>query len=129
MGDLNFVIQSGKKRGGKKLDSVESQFFSNLIDDAGLMDLVFVGYEFTWSNKRAGKDFIEARLDRALTNSEWFDLFPRAVVYHPPVMGSDHSPLPIRASPAGRMDPNHLNSLEFIKKTRHVSNLYKKHGS
>lgn len=68
-------------------------FFSNLINNAELIDLGFVGYPFTWSNNRKGNKFVEARIDRALANPDWLAANPRALVYHLASMGSDHSPI------------------------------------
>lgn len=46
-----------------------------------------------WTNKRVGDDLIKERLDRVLCTSNWRVLYPTAVVFALPAVGSDHSPL------------------------------------
>ena len=41
------------------------------INKEGLMDLDLHGIQFTWTNKRIGNEFIQARLDRALISPDW----------------------------------------------------------
>lgn len=53
----------------------------------------FVGYPFTWNNRRAGKSNIQERLDRAFCNSTWRIQFPHTKVHHLPAFKSDHKPL------------------------------------
>ena len=50
----------------------------------------FSRYKFTWSNRR-NDNFIEKRLDRALTNDDWLDLYPSFVVKNIIWDSSDHS--------------------------------------
>lgn len=100
LGDLNFTLNGEEKTGGKPTDQTKSCFFNKLVNDAELMDLGFFEYKYTWYNKRENiKDFIEARLDRALANPRWLNLYPRDLVYHLPSVGSDHKPILLRTTP------------------------------
>ncbi|XP_057453803.1 uncharacterized protein LOC130745492 [Lotus japonicus] len=56
-----------------------------------LMDLS--GYRFTWSNKRVTPDTIEERLDYALANDAWDEVWPVTDVTNLPRYHSDHNPL------------------------------------
>lgn len=41
------------------------------MDDNDLIDIGYVGYPFTWNNKRGGRANIRMRLDRAIVNPRW----------------------------------------------------------
>lgn len=60
------------------------------------MDLEFKGPCYTWSNNQGGDNNIRIRLDRALANVDWRNLFPRAQVMHELKVGSDHCPIVIK---------------------------------
>ncbi|KAF7811130.1 putative ribonuclease H protein At1g65750 family [Senna tora] len=62
-----------------------------MVDANSLVDLGFSGPGFTW--ERGG---VAARLDRALANMGWRNMFPEASVLHLPPLKSDHSPILIR---------------------------------
>lgn len=63
----------------------------NAAKQCWLMDLGFFGNKFTWFMTRRGG--IKARLDRALGNQEWLDLFPCFKVQHLNKYLSDHVPV------------------------------------
>lgn len=50
--------------------------FYHCLEDCGLEDLGFVGNPFTWTNKQAGANNIQERLDRGVANSLWWSKFP-----------------------------------------------------
>ncbi|XP_031112000.1 uncharacterized protein LOC116015972 [Ipomoea triloba] len=78
--------------------------FRQWIYQEGLLDLGFIGAEFTWMRGNNTDSFRGARLDRALCNVEWRTRFPEAKVEHLPLINSDHAPLLIRSDP-------HLNTV------------------
>ena len=47
--------------------------FCNMLDEAGLKDLGFVGKKFTWKGQRHG-GLVRERLDRAVANNLWLTL-------------------------------------------------------
>ncbi|XP_074337163.1 uncharacterized protein LOC141674333 [Apium graveolens] len=55
------------------------------------MDIV--GHQFTWERGRDTNEWMEVRLDRALVNLEWLNLFPMAKLYNLEGTSSDHSPI------------------------------------
>ncbi|WOG82157.1 hypothetical protein DCAR_0101319 [Daucus carota subsp. sativus] len=52
-----------------------------------------VGYQYTWERGKGTPDWIEERLDRALTTAPWLTLFPMAKLYNLEGASSDHSPI------------------------------------
>ena len=67
--------------------------FGTTLEDCHLIDLGFQGYKFTWNNKRLGAANTRERLDRAVANKEWLDMFPISSVSHIFSHASDHMPL------------------------------------
>ncbi|WCJ29423.1 LINE-1 retrotransposable element ORF2 protein [Euphorbia peplus] len=95
-GDFNSIKTSEEKRGGswKTLDRCAS--FANWINDLQLVDLGFVGPQFTWFRGVTPRTRVACRLDRALSNTAWRLLYPEAFVRHLPRNKSDHVPLLIK---------------------------------
>lgn len=58
----------------------------------GLHDIKTIGGRFTWIGKRS-KYLIMSRMDRAVANSDWLEMYPTATVTLLPWIGSDHRPL------------------------------------
>jgi hypothetical protein len=53
------------------------QKIHSALEDCDIHDLGFVGDPFTWrNNHHEAARFIKERLDRAIANSAWRDLFP-----------------------------------------------------
>lgn len=72
--------------GGAQFVSSSSNAFNSCIDDCNLIDLGFSGSMFTWS-----KGDLRERLDRAMSNEAWLNLFPSSSVTNRPIPSSDHS--------------------------------------
>ncbi|CAM8944154.1 unnamed protein product [Rhodiola kirilowii] len=64
--------------------------FLRVLDECYLSDLGFVGYPFTYSNRRGGEAEVRARLDRAVVTVDWRRLFPRSGVKHVHLHAFDH---------------------------------------
>ncbi|CAM8972072.1 unnamed protein product [Rhodiola kirilowii] len=71
----------------------------------------FRGSTFTFSNKRKGIFETKARLDRALANQDWRNLFPAAEVIYEISGMSDHSPIVIKWEGDKRMKKLKLSVL------------------
>lgn len=99
-GDFNDVLYESEKQGGNVCDLTSITRFKDAIESCGLKDLGFSGYKFTWSNRR-GEAVIEERLDCALANDEWLDLFPSFSVHNVVWDSSNHLPIIIKASRRG----------------------------
>jgi hypothetical protein len=63
------------------------------LEACHLGDLGFSGSQFTWSNRRSDGSFTRERLDRAVADPEWCNIFPRVSVLVLAARTSDHSPL------------------------------------
>ncbi|XP_039057386.1 uncharacterized protein LOC120200684 [Hibiscus syriacus] len=61
---------------------------ADFVYDFGIRDIGFQGIEFTWN---WGLSY--ARLDRALCNSKWDELYPETSIHHLHRMRSDHRPI------------------------------------
>ena len=54
-------------------------YLYNCINSSDLVDLRYTSIYFTWSNIRVNRqDFIEMKLDRALVNQKWLDVYPNS---------------------------------------------------
>ncbi|XP_065625493.1 uncharacterized protein LOC136065776 [Quercus suber] len=67
--------------------------FRNLLDDCRLADLGFVGYPFTWNNKRPVLENTQERLNRVVANTSWREKFHASSMNHLFSHASDHRPL------------------------------------
>ena len=73
----------------------ESQMaaFRDCVQVCELNDLGFSGLPFTFDNKRAGHNNVRVRLDRALTDNSWRDIFSDSSVVHLVSPCLDHCPI------------------------------------
>ncbi|XP_057444657.1 uncharacterized protein LOC130736903 [Lotus japonicus] len=70
------------------------------------MEVAYAGYRFTWSNKRKAPHNIQERLDYALVNERWLDLWPISDVTHLPRHRSDHNPILLFCGTRRRSEPH-----------------------
>lgn len=87
-GDLNDIMYSFEKEGGKPMPSHFMSSFKDALDDCNLSDLGYYGDKFTWH-----RGLIRERLDRAISNEGWNNMFPQARVEHLEFHKSDHRPI------------------------------------
>jgi ribonuclease HI/exonuclease III len=93
MGDFNEIIQESEKFGAKRKSRKQMADFRAALESCQLEDLGYVGSHFTWWNMQEGDNFIKERLDRALANYKWMDLFPFRTVEVLAPRSSDHAPV------------------------------------
>ncbi|XP_030478213.1 uncharacterized protein LOC115695276 [Cannabis sativa] len=91
-GDFNEILRQKEKKGGQQKPRYLINNFRKALDDCYLREVEFEGNLFTWCNGRQDNLIFE-RLDRACGNSDWFDMFPAAKVFHLERINSDHCPL------------------------------------
>lgn len=91
-GDFNEIIDNSEKCGGP--DRAEGTFgaFRSFLSQNDLFDLKHSGSFLSWRGKRH-THLVLCRLDRALSNSDWADLFPACRSQYLKYKGSDHRPL------------------------------------
>ncbi|GKV39420.1 hypothetical protein SLEP1_g47185 [Rubroshorea leprosula] len=88
MGDLNLVGDSYDKKGKRPPLVTDRRLLEELTTSCCLRELAYRGARYTWS-----RGSISERLDRALSNERWSQLFPNAQLFHCTRIGSDHCPL------------------------------------
>lgn len=101
MRDFNDILDSSEKEGGNYRTLNSMHDFRSFVADSFLLDLGYIGYPFTWRNRREG-GFIQERLDRGLATESWINLYPNAQVLHQLLPGSDHSMLLLDTTPMVR---------------------------
>jgi hypothetical protein len=90
IGDFNEILSNSEKEGGNLRPQRCMQQFRDALTHCNLTDLGFLGDAFTWRRGR-----IRERLDRAVANQAWRDLFPLAGVINEDFWKSDHRPISV----------------------------------
>ncbi|KAL9663602.1 hypothetical protein QQ045_018992 [Rhodiola kirilowii] len=67
--------------------------FRRVVSDCALVDFGYLGYKFTYTNKRKGASECKSRLDRVLVTRSWLRSFPEATNNHLYTYSSDHMAL------------------------------------
>lgn len=67
-GYFNEVLNLNEKLGGKERQVNMVAEFRETLRECDLVDLGFIEYPFTWSNRRFGAQLIKERRDRFLCN-------------------------------------------------------------
>lgn len=80
LGDMNVVTSQSEKMGGRPFNPSQSKAFGRWMDTGDLIDLNAQGPAFTWTNDRHGIDLIKERLDRAVANPSWLEIYPSTQV-------------------------------------------------
>lgn len=92
IGDFNDIFEFDEKEGGRPKEKRKIDTFRSMVEECGLYNVSFQGQKFTWTGIREG-EVIRERLDRALVNFEWLQVFPRCQGFNLNAVGSDHSPI------------------------------------
>lgn len=78
IGDFNDLVSQMEKKGGRHHPGSLQHGFADTLDQCGLFDLDMHGYAFTWERGRGKANWIEERLDQAVTSNSWRLLFGNA---------------------------------------------------
>uniref|UniRef100_A0A803L1E6 Endonuclease/exonuclease/phosphatase domain-containing protein n=1 Tax=Chenopodium quinoa TaxID=63459 RepID=A0A803L1E6_CHEQI len=73
-GDLNLMLTSDEKKGGREFNLMEAEILRNVVNVCELEDLGYLGHPFTWTNNRGGEQNVQEWLDSFLANKEWRQL-------------------------------------------------------
>lgn len=65
----------------------------------GLTDMKSSGRQYTWTNKQEGAALVMSRIDRALVNERWQEMYENAEVVFLPEGEFDHTPILLRVYP------------------------------
>jgi hypothetical protein len=97
MGDFNEILFQHEKQGGTARPQQCMDMFREAHEDCDLEDLGYTCDLFTWWNHHHNADcYIRERLDRAVANTEWRNLFPGYEVRHGDQQHSDHMPIIVK---------------------------------
>ncbi|CAJ2669983.1 unnamed protein product [Trifolium pratense] len=102
IGDFNDILSVNEKKGRNERPNWLIDGFRKAIIDAGLSDVHMEGYPFTWFKSLGTPRAVEEKLDRALANGSWFQMFPYAKVENLVAPASDHYPILLDRDPAIR---------------------------
>jgi hypothetical protein len=98
VGDFNEILDHSKKSGAALRKEPQMALFREVLEDCHLSDLGYTGSKYTWFNCRQDAGFTKERLDRAVANIGWCNLFKKVEVYILAARTSDHKPLIITCS-------------------------------
>ncbi|KAM5573208.1 hypothetical protein ABKV19_012976, partial [Rosa sericea] len=101
-GDCNELISDADKQGGRAV--LDGGSFANWVDRNHMIDMGYIGADFTWRGIRNGEEILE-RLDRGLCNISWRHEFPYALVQHVARLKSDNCPIFINLCSAQTPSP------------------------
>ena len=93
IGDFNAIVHSREKQSARAPPYSQMDEFKEALERCHLLDLGFVGYPFTWNNKRPGLANTRQQLDRAVATESWKLKFSASVVNHLVSHASNHAPL------------------------------------
>ena len=89
VGDFNEITSNLEKKGGRKRPESSFLPFKNMISACGMIEFPHSGNIFSWAGRRrSGR--VQCRLDRALGNEDWHQVFSHTDVEYLLRWGSDH---------------------------------------
>jgi exonuclease III len=93
LGDFNETMWQCEHLSKKKRNEKQMLDFREVLSHCDLHDLGFSGTPWTFDNKQKGKDNVKVRLDRAVANPSWTNIYPQSHVTHLTSSRSDHCPI------------------------------------
>ena len=93
IGDFNAILHSSEKLSSRPPAYNQMDDFRRTLELCQLSDLGFVGYPYTWNNKRPGLANTRLRLNQAVASESWKAKFPVSTITHLFSHASDHLPL------------------------------------
>lgn len=79
-GDCNEILRMSEKEGSLVRPRNKIAAFQEALWDCGLFNLSYAGRKYTWCNNCKDSSQTRLRLDRAIVNGSWRDLFREANV-------------------------------------------------
>ncbi|KAL8151487.1 LOW QUALITY PROTEIN: hypothetical protein V2J09_021295 [Rumex salicifolius] len=80
-GDLNCILRIDERQAGSGLLHNDLPTFKSIVEDCGLLDLVFYGQNFTWSSDSRPGNYVAKRLDRVVMCIDAFAQWPNTLPY------------------------------------------------
>ena len=88
LGDFNAILYKEDRRGGNEVHDIETREMTDFIEHGGLSEMRWNGPYYTWTNKS-----IWSRIDRAIVNIHWYEVFDYTHNQYLANGLSDHSPM------------------------------------
>jgi hypothetical protein len=123
-GDFNETLDGSEQIGGNDRHEWCMEGFWEALEYCGLRDLGYSGLPYTWDNRHEGSANIKVRLDQALANAAWLDLYDIAVIMHVQMTQSDRCDVLIKFQHAIRVDQWGSGSQPF-----QYENMWRRHES
>ncbi|KAI3844889.1 hypothetical protein MKX03_008320, partial [Papaver bracteatum] len=103
IGDLNITINAQEKTSSaiSAQSSIKKRIKEWLLQ-TDLLDITFLGHPYTWSNHIQATHMVQSKLDRAMANSKWHEIFQSAKVHSLTAFGLYHSPILLHTNPVER---------------------------
>ncbi|XP_074290614.1 uncharacterized protein LOC141617329 [Silene latifolia] len=92
LGDYNEILFATEMKGGSR-PQWQMNNFRAAVDDCGLRDVPWEGYNFSFDNGQAGEANRQSMIDRAMCTGEWLEMFPYAKLFYLEREWSDHAPI------------------------------------
>ncbi|XP_074298813.1 uncharacterized protein LOC141629758 [Silene latifolia] len=112
MRDFNEVLFTNEMKGGERAQW-QMNNFRDTVDEVGMTELPFVGYEYTFDNGQAGSHNRQSRIDRAIMDEEWREVFPYAKLHHLDREWSDHAPIMVVLNERDRVESGGQSKFRF----------------
>jgi len=90
IGDFNEALSNDEHLGPTNRGEPQMRLFRECLEDCNLIDLGFCGPKYTWNNRQQGDYNICVRLDRAVANGHFTQLFDDIQVENIITTSSDH---------------------------------------
>ncbi|XP_059429046.1 uncharacterized protein LOC132162844 [Corylus avellana] len=116
IGDFNEIVEQEEKVGGDVRRESQMEQFRMVLEDCGLSDMGYKGSKFTWTNCHKDGTFMKERLDRAVANRAWCEMYINREVQVLAARSSDHKPLLLKIFDAEIAQPNYHKSFKFEAK-------------
>ncbi|XP_031116528.1 uncharacterized protein LOC116020187 [Ipomoea triloba] len=114
MGDFNDIMHLNEKRGGNPQPVRLIRGFCEAVEESGLKDFAFEGYQYTWERCKGSPNWVEAKLDRILISDSWGDLFSNARASSITTPKSDHMSLHLQILPPPMPSPRIRHRFENL---------------
>lgn len=120
MDDLNSFLRRDEKIGYPGVSVEPCTSLRHFVDTLGLEDLPNSGHHLTWYNNQDERSRIRAKLDRAMSNRCWFDMFEGSSAFFLPSGLPDHSPAVVE----WRQQNRSPQSFSFFESVDFISTFY-----
>lgn len=111
--DYNEILATSEMSRPHSHARSQMEMFQKTLERCRLQELGFRGPKFTWTNGRQGADHTLERLDRALANMEWCELFDVVEVSILARICCDHNPVHVVYSTSSAIKWNKRRQFRF----------------